>query len=804
MQEACSHTNPAKFKLERLARGAKGKRGIAFRMAAKREPDRIETWKHEGDEFTLPRGALAKLREVLQRHELPWTVVDCRTKGSGPRYTRQLVHKPNPSAPDGGDLRWYQEEAIEAAVARQNCLLRAPTGSGKTTTAIGIIARLRLPTLIVVWTSGLLEQWRQRIAAELGIPESEIGIIGGGKRIVRPITLAMQQSLVKGNAAALRGVFGVVICDEVQRFGAATFLGVVDEFDSHYRIGISADECIAEGTAITMADGSACAIEDVCPGDEVLTPIGPRIVLAVEDKGHAKTGVVRTANGEVRCTENTWIASDRGWVVAKSSERAYTLNHEQRTRLQGLRETGADSLPGGISHGVRTSAREAEIELVQRSYGGNVVDYCGALKEDGRFSARCPETARKDDDQSDTNTRSAGEDDSDSARAVRVGYEGAIWGEALGEWETAASCGNARVVDACGYGILSECDRTDGERAAKSLQDRCGESEPKDRGGDRRRESQWRESEDGGCSEGFTTCGVGVAGSPIWVDVRSLVAAERCCELASAVVEWDNRVEHVYDLEIDGAACFFANNVLVHNTRSDGKEFLVYDEFGAVAHEVSREQLIDSGAVLDVDCRVIPTEFRADWYVDERERGGSPSHVQLFDEMTKDAARTKLAVDVAVEEVAAGEQVVVLTHRVEHAKQIAADLQARGVEAVAVVGGDKDSFEDAIARLKAGTLRAVAATVQIMGTGIDIPSLSRGVLATPIGANKQLYGQIRGRLCRTGKQDAVLYVLWDRYVHGTASLKRYAAWNRTAMVRMDDEWVDAKGYLKGNYNATSD
>lgn len=482
LRAACGHSNPAKFKLERLARGARGKRGIAFRMALKKEPDRIETWGMEGDEFTLPRGALGRMREILRKHEIAWKADDCRTKGNGPRYTRQLVHQPNPLAPDGGLLRWYQEEAIEAAIQRQNCILRAPTGSGKTTTAIGLIARLRLPTLVVVWTGGLLEQWRDRISAELKLPISEIGQIGGGVRAIKPITLAMQQSLMRGNAEKLRGTFGLVICDEVQRFGAATFLQVIDAFDSHYRIGISADE-----------------------------------------------------------------------------------------------------------------------------------------------------------------------------------------------------------------------------------------------------------------------------------------------------------------------------------TRSDGKEFLIYDQFGDVAHEVSRDQLIEAGAVLDVECRVVPTDFRADWYVQERDSGGSPNHTLLLDEMTADETRTALAVNLAAQEVAAGHQVVVLSHRVEHAKRIAGDLIARGIEADTMLGGEENKarFEEARGRLKAGHLRAVSATVQAMGTGIDIPSLSRGILATPIGANRQLYGQIRGRLCRTGKDDAVLYVLWDRHVQGAASLKRYTAWNRTTLVQAGDEWVDVRTWMKGASDATT-
>jgi superfamily II DNA or RNA helicase len=231
-------------------------------------------------------------------------------------------------------------------------------------------------------------------------------------------------------------------------------------------------------------------------------------------------------------------------------------------------------------------------------------------------------------------------------------------------------------------------------------------------------------------------------------------------------------------------------------TRADRKEFLVYDLFGDVAHEVSQDDLIDEGSVLDVECRVVPTEFRADWYVAAR-ASGTPDFNRLLGEMAEDETRNALALDLVLAEVAAGNQVLVLSHRVEHCQRFDAALAARAVPCDLMLGGDewKARFDATKRGLADGSLRVAAGTIQAIGTGIDLPAVGRGVLTTPIGSNRQLYGQVRGRLCRPGKADAVLYVLWDRHVHGESALKFLARWNRTTVVRTPDgAWLDVSEY----------
>lgn len=233
----------------------------------------------------------------------------------------------------------------------------------------------------------------------------------------------------------------------------------------------------------------------------------------------------------------------------------------------------------------------------------------------------------------------------------------------------------------------------------------------------------------------------------------------------------------VWNLETD-AGVYVAGGVLVHNCqrtaartflevldafpakyrigisaderRADGKEFLTYDLFGAVAHEVSQDDLIADGSVLDVECRMVPTAFRADWYVAQRDRGVPPDFNRLLDEMQADAERNALVCALVEQEVAAGQQVLVLSHRVEHSQRLDAACTVRGIASDAMLGGDewRERFEQAKAGIVSGATRVACGTIQAVGTGIDLPALGRGVLATPIGSNRQLYGQIRGRLSR--------------------------------------------------------
>src|SRR5690606_35687194 len=115
--------------------------------------------------------------------------------------------------------RSFQTEQVEAGVQWKTCLWRAPPGSGKTTSALLYVAKLQLPTIVVVPDRVLFDQWLKRCTKELGLQHSEVGQIQGSIRHIRPITIAMAQTL-NNCVTDYAHTFGVFIADEVQRHGA--------------------------------------------------------------------------------------------------------------------------------------------------------------------------------------------------------------------------------------------------------------------------------------------------------------------------------------------------------------------------------------------------------------------------------------------------------------------------------------------------------------------------------------------------------------------------------------------------------
>lgn len=461
------HSNPAHFK------------DIAMGFKYTKEPKVIQSWRlTKSGVLTLPRGGTQVVRQVFARHKLgepDW--VDERVEGDpsigGIGVPHQLV------------LWDHQEGVVEAALARENCLVRSPTGSGKTTSAIALAVRCGLPTLVIVWSSNLFDQWVARLCAELDLQRNQIGQIRGSKRTLAPITVAMQQTLYANPTLtrSIAGKFGCVMADEVQRFAARTFMDVIDVFPARYRIGWSADE-----------------------------------------------------------------------------------------------------------------------------------------------------------------------------------------------------------------------------------------------------------------------------------------------------------------------------------TRKDRREFLIYDVFGAVAADISQDELVEKSLVHDVEVRVIPTDFEAPWYVRQMKSDEEhPDFNRLLEAMTGDRDRNDLIHMHAVGSLAFGSQVLMLTHRREHAAAMAREHIKRGSPCGVLLGGTDNSKEFALAvdDMRMKKLLISAGTYQAIGQGLDIPSVDVGIACTPIATNKQFFGQVRGRICRTakGKTSATLYYLWDQHVFGIEPILNLKKWNKTVLIQMPpgNVWVEAGDFVKNEW-----
>lgn len=123
-------------------------------------------------------------------------------------------------------------------------LLEDFTISHNTTTALEFAKRLGFRTLILVHKNPLKDQWVERIqqfmpAARVGVVQSDKCQFEGRDFVIGMIQSMMQESGDK-YPRELWGAFGLVICDEVHRCGAAAFSTVAPKFNTPYYLGLSA------------------------------------------------------------------------------------------------------------------------------------------------------------------------------------------------------------------------------------------------------------------------------------------------------------------------------------------------------------------------------------------------------------------------------------------------------------------------------------------------------------------------------------------------------------------------------------
>ncbi|MCG8471112.1 MAG: DEAD/DEAH box helicase [Desulfobacterales bacterium] len=188
----------------------------------------LRYYEENSGELRLPRGSMRRIITQCRQHGIDFAITDERRK------------RPEVAFEFKGTLRPFQKEAVSATMKKDFGVLTAPTGAGKTVMALALVAERRQPTLIVVHTKDLAAQWASRIESFLGIPQDEVGLIGGGVcRVGEKITVAMVQSLYK-RVDGVAPLIGNLIVDECHRAPSRTFTEAVTCFDSLYMTGLSA------------------------------------------------------------------------------------------------------------------------------------------------------------------------------------------------------------------------------------------------------------------------------------------------------------------------------------------------------------------------------------------------------------------------------------------------------------------------------------------------------------------------------------------------------------------------------------
>lgn len=190
--------------------------------------------------LSLPRGACDDMCRLLEKSGIAYRLDDARSAG-----------KPIDIAFRGA-LTPEQEGLLKAVLKKEQGIVVAPTGFGKTVFAIALIAARRVSTVVIVHRKDLLAQWRKRIEKFLELSEDGVGEWSSPKkRLTGTLDLVMEGTLAGRPEEELRTFFaqyGQVIVDECHHAASSGYAKVLGQCSSRCLIGLTATFERTDGT----------------------------------------------------------------------------------------------------------------------------------------------------------------------------------------------------------------------------------------------------------------------------------------------------------------------------------------------------------------------------------------------------------------------------------------------------------------------------------------------------------------------------------------------------------------------------
>ena len=189
----------------------------------------------------------------------------CNQAGINYSIDNQSVQNKLLSITFNGELRDEQQPAVDALLRHDNGVLSAATAFGKTVVCANMIAQRRVPTLILLESSALIEQWQSALERFLIIDEelpsystptgrvkrrkSHIGWLQGQHDSLSGIVdIAMAGSLCKkGSFHPLLQEYGMVIVDECHHAATNTMANVLQHIKARYVYGVTATPIRGDG-----------------------------------------------------------------------------------------------------------------------------------------------------------------------------------------------------------------------------------------------------------------------------------------------------------------------------------------------------------------------------------------------------------------------------------------------------------------------------------------------------------------------------------------------------------------------------
>tara|TARA_Y100001935_G_C17300648_1_gene508989 strand:- start:852 stop:2864 length:2013 start_codon:yes stop_codon:yes gene_type:complete len=225
LRRIATFANPEFFKMQRM------------RFSTWNTPRYISCCELRDGHLLLPRGTLDRCIEIFDETGIEVNVIDQRPK------SKRLKVKFN------GELRTDQKKAVTEVCRHDFGVLVAPPGVGKTVMGCNIIAKRKVPTLVLVHRKPLMDQWISRISEFLDIDPKEIGSYGGSRKKPKgKIDVAMLQTLNNlEDSDDLLSQYGQIIIDECHHIPAFSFESVLKKISSKYFLGLTATPIRKDG-----------------------------------------------------------------------------------------------------------------------------------------------------------------------------------------------------------------------------------------------------------------------------------------------------------------------------------------------------------------------------------------------------------------------------------------------------------------------------------------------------------------------------------------------------------------------------
>jgi len=135
--------------------------------------------------------------------------------------------------------RPYQQDALTAwGRAHGRGVVVLPTGAGKTVVALMTMQAMQVRTLVVVPTIDLMHQWHDGIKDKFGLDAEQVGMVGGGFKAERSITIITYDSAAMPKRDLSE--YGLLVFDEAHHLPSASYRTIATRADAPFRLGLSA------------------------------------------------------------------------------------------------------------------------------------------------------------------------------------------------------------------------------------------------------------------------------------------------------------------------------------------------------------------------------------------------------------------------------------------------------------------------------------------------------------------------------------------------------------------------------------